>query len=80
MAQDEPRNRRSGEQPQREALIEAPLVIAVQAVDDLDPPASGRQWTASQYSDRDAVLAALGVPAFGRQRGRNHQRRERKAG
>jgi hypothetical protein len=39
-------------------------VITVQAVDDLALAPQGRQWTSKQYQDRDAVLAALGVPAF----------------
>jgi hypothetical protein len=51
------------------------VVVAIQAVNDLAPVAGGRQWTAEQYRVRDAVLSALGVSAFGRQRAAP-QRRE----
>jgi len=44
-------------------------VITVQAVDDLGPVVERRQWTPEQYQQRDAVLRALGVPAFSRQHG-----------
>jgi len=32
------------------------------------PVVAGRQWSAAQFADRDAVLAALGVPRFGQRR------------
>jgi hypothetical protein len=52
----------------RRETVTPPVVVAVQAVDDL-PPASGeRPWTAEHYRERDAVLAALGIPTFGRRR------------
>jgi hypothetical protein len=58
---------------QRERVIPEPVVITVEAVDNLAPAAEGRQWTADQYRGRDAVLQALGVPTFsGRRRRSRH--------
>jgi hypothetical protein len=41
-------------------------MVTVQVVDTVLPRADGRQWTPEHYRRRDAVLAALGVPAFGK--------------
>jgi hypothetical protein len=49
----------------------APLVVTVRAVDDLTPEADGRHWTSEQYQQRDVILRALGVSAFGRRRDRS---------
>ena len=53
-----------GAHAQWEAGAQPPVVISVQEVEDLAPLSAGRQWTADQYHDRDAVLRALGVPSF----------------
>jgi hypothetical protein len=64
LAQRERDRGADGTRLQRETGPQPPIMITVQAVDDLVPLAEGRQWTADQYRDRDAVLRALGVPAF----------------
>lgn len=40
------------------------MMVTVQIVDQVPLRDDGRQWTAEQYRERDAVLRALGVPAF----------------
>jgi hypothetical protein len=52
------------DRPEGDEQEEVPVVITLQAVDDLAPSPEGCQWTSEHYRRRDAVLAGLGIPAF----------------
>lgn len=44
------------------------MVVTLEAVDDAQPSAHGRKWSADEYATRDTVLAALGIRPFPRRR------------